>query len=92
MEVAFRKHRFGDGGSSGLGYHSSYSALACKNALCFESKSIDLPFRRQRTHEEAKKLRLVQAELQRMDARVSDDIKLLRKTIEDASLEFMEAQ
>jgi len=48
--------------------------------------------RRQRTAEEAKKLQLVQVELQKMDVRVADDIKLLRKTIEDASFEYMEAQ
>jgi hypothetical protein len=48
--------------------------------------------RRQRTAVEAKHLQQVQVELQRMDLLVVDDINILRKTIEDASIEFMEAQ
>ncbi len=49
-------------------------------------------YRRQRTNEEELKLRQVQVELQHMDQLIADDVKLLRKTIDSACIDFLEAQ
>ena len=48
--------------------------------------------RRLKTTEENKMLTQCQNELQKMDLLVANDIGLLRKTIEEASIEFSEAQ
>jgi len=48
--------------------------------------------RRQRTAEEANKLCQVQNELKKMDFSVAQEVKTLRKTIEEASLGFLQAQ
>ena len=49
-------------------------------------------FRRQRTAEEASKLAHVQTELQKIDLLVAQDVKILRQTIEVASVEYMQAK
>lgn len=48
--------------------------------------------RRQRTAEEASKLAHVQTELQKIDLLVAQDVKILRQTIEVASVEYMQAK
>ena len=48
--------------------------------------------RAQRTAEEAKTLTCMQNELQKIDQVVAQDVKILRQTIEVASLDFSEAQ
>jgi len=48
--------------------------------------------RRQRTAEEAQKLAHVQTELQKIDLLVATDVKILRQTIEVASVEYMQAK
>lgn len=48
--------------------------------------------RRQRTAEEAQKLAHVQTELQKIDLLVAQDVKILRQTIEVASVEYMQAK
>jgi len=48
--------------------------------------------RRQRTAEEANKLAHVQTELQKIDLLVAQDVKILRQTIEVASVEYMQAK
>ena len=48
--------------------------------------------RKLKTTEENKMLTQCQNELQKMDLLVANDIGLLRKTIEEASIEFSEAQ
>lgn len=48
--------------------------------------------RRQRTAEEATKLAQVQTELQKIDLLVAQDVKILRQTIEVASVEYMQAK
>lgn len=48
--------------------------------------------RRQRTSEEATKLAHVQTELQKIDLLVAQDVKILRQTIEAASVEYMQAK
>ena len=48
--------------------------------------------RKLKTTEENKKLTQCQNELQKIDLLVASDIGLLRKTIEEASIEFSEAQ
>ena len=53
---------------------------------------IYIDFRRQRTAEEAQKLAHVQTELQKIDLLVAQDVKILRQTIEVASVEYMQAK
>jgi len=48
--------------------------------------------RRQKTTDESKKLQQVQNELQKMDQLVANDVRFLRKTIEEASFEYNDAQ
>merc|ERR1712083_1286880 len=48
--------------------------------------------RRQRTAEEANKLAHVQTELQKIDLLVAQDVKILRQTIEVASVEYFQAK
>ena len=48
--------------------------------------------RRQRTSEETKRLHQIQSELQKMDLVVANDIRLLRKNIEEATIDFNDAQ
>ena len=48
--------------------------------------------RRQRTSEETKRLHQIQSELQKMDLVVANDIRLLRKNIEEAAIDFNDAQ
>ena len=45
-----------------------------------------------KTTQEAQKLQKVQSELQKIDQIVASDVNLLRKTIEEASYEYMEAR
>ena len=49
-------------------------------------------FRKNKTSQETQKLQHVQTELQKIDDIVAGDVRLLRKTIEDASYAYMEAQ
>ena len=49
-------------------------------------------FRKTKTNQETQKLQHVQTELQKIDQIVAGDVRLLRKTIEDASYAYMEAQ
>ena len=51
-----------------------------------------LMFRKNKTDKETQKLQHVQTELQKIDQIVAGDVRLLRKTIEDASYAYMEAQ
>ena len=51
-----------------------------------------LIFRKNKTDKETQKLQHVQTELQKIDQIVAGDVRLLRKTIEDASYAYMEAQ
>ena len=48
--------------------------------------------RKSKTTQEAQKLQHVQSELQKIDQIVASDVRLLRKTIEEASYGYMEAQ
>ena len=48
--------------------------------------------RKNKTNKETQKLQHVQTELQKIDQIVAGDVRLLRKTIEDASYAYMEAQ
>jgi len=48
--------------------------------------------RRQRTAEEANKLAHVQTELQKIDLLVAQDVRILRQTIEVASVEYLQAK
>lgn len=48
--------------------------------------------RRQQTSQESQKLLRVQEELGKIDLHLSNDVSVLRKKIEEASLKFMEAQ
>ena len=48
--------------------------------------------RKNKTDKETQKLQHVQTELQKIDQIVAGDVRLLRKTIEDASYAYMEAQ
>ena len=48
--------------------------------------------RKQRTDSEAKRLETAQAELARIDSSLNMDVSFLRNSIEEASLQFMEAQ
>ena len=48
--------------------------------------------RRLRTSEETKRLHQIQSELQKMDLVVANDIRLLRKNIEEATIDFNDAQ
>lgn len=48
--------------------------------------------RRQKTTDESKKLQQVQNELQKMDQLVANDVRFLRKTIEEASFQYNDAQ
>lgn len=48
--------------------------------------------RTRRTQEEARRLNEIQAELKKLDATLSTDVKILRKQIDVASVEYMEAQ
>jgi len=48
--------------------------------------------RKNKTSQETQKLEHVQAELQKIDQIVAGDVRLLRKTIEEASYAYMEAQ
>jgi len=48
--------------------------------------------RRQRTSEESTKLAHAQNELQKLDLLVAQDVKILRQTIEAASVEYMQAK
>lgn len=48
--------------------------------------------RKKRTTEETQKLKHVQVELHHLDQLVANDVKLLRKAIETASIEFVDAQ
>ena len=49
-------------------------------------------FRKKQTDAEEKKLAMIQLEIQKIDLLVSSDIKFLRSTIEEASLDFLSAQ
>lgn len=48
--------------------------------------------KRKQTQEEAQKLNEIQNEFKKLDAVLSNDVKLLRKRIEIASIHYMEAQ
>lgn len=48
--------------------------------------------KKKRTQQEAQRLNEVQNEFKKLDAMLSSDVKLLRKRIEAASIEYMEAQ
>ena len=48
--------------------------------------------RKRITDTETKKLEIVHSELQKIDMMLTSDVKLLRNLIEQASLEYMEAQ
>ena len=48
--------------------------------------------RKKQTDAEEKKLAMIQLEIQKIDLLVSSDIKYLRSTIEEASLDFLLAQ
>lgn len=48
--------------------------------------------RKRQTSEEAKRLQNIQEELHKLDLLLSNDVGILRNQIEDASLEFVEAQ
>ena len=48
--------------------------------------------RKKKTNSEAKKLELVHAELQKIDLMLTSDVKFLRNSIEQASVDYMEAQ
>jgi len=48
--------------------------------------------RKKKTDSEAKKLELVHSELQKIDLMLTSDVKFLRNSIEQASVDFMEAQ
>jgi len=48
--------------------------------------------RKKQTDAEEKKLAMIQLEIQKIDLLVSSDIKFLRSTIEEASLDFLSAQ
>ena len=48
--------------------------------------------RKKKTDSEAKKLELVNQELQKIDLMLTSDVKYLRNSIEQASLDFTEAQ
>lgn len=49
-------------------------------------------FRKKQTTEEAKRLQHIQEELQKLDILLSNDVGILRNKIEEASLDFVEAQ
>lgn len=48
--------------------------------------------RTKRTQEEAQRLNEIQVELKKLDATLSNDVKILRKQIDIASVDYMEAQ
>lgn len=48
--------------------------------------------RTKRTQEEAQRLNEIQIELKKLDATLSNDVKILRKQIDIASVDYMEAQ
>nr|CAD7416642.1 unnamed protein product [Timema poppensis] len=48
--------------------------------------------RKKQTHEEARRLQHIQDELHKLDALLSNDVSILRNQIEEASIEFTEAQ
>ena len=48
--------------------------------------------REKQTSAESQKLKQIQAELSKLDVLLTSDVALLRKTIEEASFVFMEAQ
>lgn len=48
--------------------------------------------RTKRTQEEASRLHEIKTEFKRLDALLSNDVKILRKQIEVASFDYMEAQ
>merc|ERR1712098_647383 len=48
--------------------------------------------RKKKTDSETKKLELVRQELEKIDVMLNTDVQFLRDSIEQASLEFMEAQ
>lgn len=48
--------------------------------------------RTKRTQEEAQRLNEIQVELKKLDATLSNDVKILRKQIDLASVDYMEAQ
>lgn len=48
--------------------------------------------RTRQTQEEAQRLNEIQAEFKKLDAVISSDVKILRKQIEVASIDYMEAQ
>lgn len=48
--------------------------------------------RTRRTQEEAQRLNEIQAEFKKLDAVLSNDVKILRKQIDIASVDYMEAQ
>ena len=48
--------------------------------------------RKKKTDSETKKLELVRQELEKIDLMLNTDVQFLRDSIEQASLEFMEAQ
>lgn len=49
-------------------------------------------FRKKQTTEEVKRLQKIQEELQKLDMSLSNDVGILRNKIEEASLDFMDAQ
>jgi len=48
--------------------------------------------RKKQASAEAKRLNLIQEELQKLDQRLSGDVSIIRNQIESASIEFLEAQ
>ena len=58
----------------------------------FQYLYVPYNFRKSKTAQESQKLHNVQNELQKIDQIVAGDVRLLRKTIEEASYAYMEAQ
>ncbi|CAG0883022.1 unnamed protein product [Darwinula stevensoni] len=73
-------------------FHSRQKAIEEENKRRKELLARAIAERRKRTVSEATKLKEIQDELQRIDLSLSSDVSILRNKIEEASLEFAEAQ